>query len=78
MKFIHFYNPFLWPLTLAFLFCLYDVIDFTMIHYPYDTAAVKIAVENTIELLESASVIGTAIDNVERNSTFSPYSHILS
>ena len=45
---------------------------------PYDTAAVKIAAENTIELLESASVIGNAIGNVERNSTFSPYSHILS
>lgn len=41
-------------------------------------AAVKIAVENTKELLESASVIGTAIGNMERNSTFSPYSHILS
>lgn len=36
MKFIHFYNPFLWPLTLAFLFCLYNVIVITMIHYPYE------------------------------------------
>lgn len=41
-------------------------------------AAVKIAAENTIRLLENGGGIGTAIGNVERNSTFSPYSHILS
>ena len=41
-------------------------------------AAVKIVAGNPMKLPESASVIGTAIDNVERNSTFSPYLHILS
>lgn len=38
---------------MAFLFCLYDVIDIIMIHYPHDTDAVKIAAENTIRLLEN-------------------------
>ena len=43
-----------WPFIFAFTMS----VGITMIHYPYDTAAVKNAAENTIELLESAALSG--------------------
>ena len=49
-----------------------------MIHYPYATTRGKNSRREAYKTAGKRRGIGTAIDNAERNSTFSPYSYILS